>query len=119
MASAGHLPPVLIDRGAGAVIAGIPVGPPLGTGLGGYRTASLPCGPGTVLFMYTDGLVERRDEDIDVSVNRLADLRLPVGGTLEGLLDEVLDRFGRDATDDIAVLASRIRSGRTQGVSEK
>ncbi|WP_405912986.1 SpoIIE family protein phosphatase [Streptomyces sp. NBC_00963] len=119
VASAGHLPPVFIDRGAGAVIAGIPVGPPLGTGLGGYRTASLPCGPGTVLFMYTDGLVERRDEDIDVSVNRLADLRLPVGGTLEGLLDEVLDRFGRDATDDIAVLASRIRSGRTQGVSEK
>ncbi|MFJ5291340.1 SpoIIE family protein phosphatase [Streptomyces sp. NPDC088348] len=112
VASAGHLPPVFIDRGAGAVIADIPVGPPLGTGLGGYETVSLPCGPGTVLFMYTDGLVERRDEDIDVSVGRLASLRLPVGGTLEGLLDEVLDRFGRDATDDIAVLASRIRSGR-------
>ncbi|WSU46637.1 SpoIIE family protein phosphatase [Streptomyces sp. NBC_01089] len=114
VASAGHLPPVFIDRDTGAVIAGIPVGPPLGTGLGGYESVSLPCGPGTVLFMYTDGLVERRDEDIDVSVGRLASLRLPVGGTLEGLLDDVLDRFGRDATDDIAVLASRIRSGRTE-----
>ncbi|MFE2374828.1 SpoIIE family protein phosphatase [Streptomyces sp. NPDC059398] len=112
VASAGHLPPVFIDRGEQAVIADIPVGPPLGTGLGGYETVSLPCGPGTVLFMYTDGLVERRGEDIDVSVGRLASLRLPVGGTLEGLLDDVLDRFGRDATDDIAVLASRIRSGR-------
>ncbi|WP_328318868.1 SpoIIE family protein phosphatase [Streptomyces sp. NBC_00388] len=113
VASAGHLPPVFIDRGTGAVIADIPVGPPLGTGLGGYESVSLPCGPGTVLFMYTDGLVERRDEDIDVSVGRLADLRMSVGGTLEGLLDEVLDRFGHDATDDIAVLASRIREGRS------
>lgn len=112
VASAGHLPPVFIDRGTDAVVARIPVGPPLGTGLGGYETVSLPCGPGTVLFMYTDGLVERRDEDIDLSVGRLASLRLPVGGTLEGLLDEVLDRFGHDATDDIAVLASRIRPGR-------
>ncbi|MCF3166597.1 MULTISPECIES: SpoIIE family protein phosphatase [Streptomyces] len=112
VASAGHLPPVFIDPGAeGARIVPVPVGPPLGTGFGGYRTASVPCGPGTVLFMYTDGLVERRGEDIDVSVRRLASLTLPPGGGLEELLDRVLDRFGDDAEDDIAVLASRIREG--------
>ncbi|CAM5688847.1 SpoIIE family protein phosphatase [Streptomyces californicus] len=112
VASAGHLPPVFIDPGAeGARIVPVPVGPPLGTGFGGYRTASVPCGPGTVLFMYTDGLVERRGEDIDVSVRRLASLTLPPGGGLEDLLDRVLDRFGDDAEDDIAVLASRIREG--------
>ncbi|MFD4125773.1 SpoIIE family protein phosphatase [Streptomyces globisporus] len=112
VASAGHLPPVFIDPGAaGARVVPVPVGPPLGTGFGGYRTASVPCGPGTVLFMYTDGLVERRGEDIDVSVQRLASLALPAGGRLDDLLDEVLDRFGGDAEDDIAVLASRIREG--------
>lgn len=112
VASAGHLPPVFIDPGAaGARIVPVPVGPPLGTGFGGYRTASVPCGPGTVLFMYTDGLVERRGEDIDVSVQRLASLTLPAGGRLEDLLDQVLDRFGEEAEDDIAVLASRIREG--------
>ncbi|MDP9950516.1 PAS domain S-box-containing protein [Streptomyces sp. DSM 41269] len=112
VASAGHLPPVFIDPGAeGARIVPVPVGPPLGTGFGGYRTASVPCGPGTVLFMYTDGLVERRGEDIDVSVRRLSSLTLPPGGGLEELLDRVLDRFGDDAEDDIAVLASRIREG--------
>ncbi|MEV2257926.1 SpoIIE family protein phosphatase [Streptomyces anulatus] len=112
VASAGHLPPVFIDPGAaGARVVPVPVGPPLGTGFGGYRTASVPCGPGTVLFMYTDGLVERRGEDIDVSVGRLASLTLPRGRHLEDLLDQVLDRFGGDAEDDIAVLASRIREG--------
>ncbi|WP_010063078.1 SpoIIE family protein phosphatase [Streptomyces globisporus] len=112
VASAGHLPPVFIDPGAaGARVVPVPVGPPLGTGFGGYRTASEPCGPGTVLFMYTDGLVERRGEDIDVSVQRLASLTMPAGGRLEDLLDRVLDRFGEDAEDDIAVLASRIREG--------
>ncbi|WP_405636205.1 SpoIIE family protein phosphatase [Streptomyces sp. NBC_01178] len=111
VASAGHLPPVFIDPGAAARIERVPVGPPLGAGFGGYRTASVPCGPGTVLFMYTDGLVERRGEDIDVSVGRLASLTLPPGGHLEDLLDQVLDRFGDDAEDDIAVLASRIREG--------
>ncbi|MFJ9622653.1 SpoIIE family protein phosphatase [Streptomyces sp. NPDC101181] len=113
VASAGHLPPVFIDPGeAGARIVPVPVGPPLGTGFGGYRTASVPCGPGTVLFMYTDGLVERRGEDIDTSVRRLASLTLPPSGRLDDLLDQVLDRFGDDAEDDIAVLASRIREGR-------
>ncbi|MEE1795217.1 SpoIIE family protein phosphatase [Streptomyces sp. BE308] len=116
VASAGHLPPVFIDPGkAGARVVRVPVGPPLGTGFGGYRTASVRCGPGTVLFMYTDGLVERRGEDIDVSVGRLAELTLPVGGRLEDLLDAVLDRFGDGAEDDIAVLASRIREGALPG----
>ncbi|MFF2406288.1 SpoIIE family protein phosphatase [Streptomyces sp. NPDC058092] len=116
VASAGHLPPVFIDPGtAGARVCDeVPVGPPLGTGVGGYRTARLRLGPGTVLFLYTDGLVERRGEDIDVSVGRLRELTLPVSGSLEDLLDEVLERFGPGAEDDIAVLASRTRP-RTAG----
>ncbi|MFD3656783.1 SpoIIE family protein phosphatase [Streptomyces sp. NPDC058620] len=107
MSSAGHLPPVFIDPGSAGRVTGVSVGPPLGTGFGGYRTTRVPCGPGTVLFMYTDGLVERRGEDIDVSVGRLSGLALPMSGRLEDLLDEVLDRFGQDAEDDIAVMASR------------
>lgn len=110
VSSAGHLPPVFIDPGAGGTWLGeVPAGPPLGTGFGGYRTTRVRCAPGTVLFMYTDGLVERRGEDIDVSVGRLRGLTLPASGNLEELLDEVLDRFGPGAEDDIAVMASRAR----------
>ncbi|MGW1410369.1 SpoIIE family protein phosphatase [Streptomyces sp. NPDC002403] len=111
VASAGHLPPVLIDPLTGARVCDeMVVGPPLGTGFGGYRTTQLEFDPGTVLFLYTDGLVERRGEDIDVSVGRLEELTLPADGSLDGLLDEVLERFGPGAEDDIAVLASRTRS---------
>ncbi|MEL5956782.1 SpoIIE family protein phosphatase [Streptomyces sp. CLV115] len=110
VASAGHLPPVLIEPGAGARVCDeMAVGPPLGTGFGGYRTTLMEFDPGTVLFLYTDGLVERRGEDIDVSVDRLRELSLPAGGSLEQLLDDVLVRFGPGAEDDIAVLASRTR----------
>lgn len=110
VASAGHLPPVFIDPGAaGTRICDVPAGPPLGTGFGGYRSAKMECGPGTVLFMYTDGLVERRDEDIDACVARLKELTLPEDGDLETLLDRVLERFGPGAEDDIAVMASRTR----------
>ncbi|MBM7437793.1 SpoIIE family protein phosphatase [Streptomyces sp. HB132] len=110
VASAGHPPPVFLDPGAaGARVARLPVGPPLGTGFGGYRTTVVPCGPGTVLFMYTDGLVERRGEDIDVSIARLAQLTMPPSGRLQDLLDEIVDRFADTAEDDIAVLVSRSR----------
>ncbi|MCX5398446.1 SpoIIE family protein phosphatase [Streptomyces sp. NBC_00102] len=110
VASAGHLPPVFIDPGADhSRVVPVKPGPPLGMGFGGYRTETVPCGPGTVLFMYTDGLVERRGEDIDVSVRRLSTLTMPRSGDLEDLLDEAIDRFGEGADDDIAVLASRIR----------
>lgn len=110
VASAGHPPPVFIDPGAPrARVAPLVAGPPLGTGFGGYRTTVVPCGPGTVLFMYTDGLVERRGEDIDLSIERLTRLTLPAGGRLQDLLDEVVDRFADTAEDDIAVLVSRSR----------
>ncbi|HWU07933.1 MAG TPA: SpoIIE family protein phosphatase [Streptomyces sp.] len=110
VASAGHPPPVFIDPGAaGARVARMSVGPPLGTGFGGYTTRVEPCGPGTVLFMYTDGLVERRGEDIDVSIGRLTQLTLPANGRLQDLLEEVVDRFADTAEDDIAVLVSRSR----------
>ncbi|MFF3390929.1 SpoIIE family protein phosphatase [Streptomyces sp. NPDC002669] len=110
MASAGHLPPVLIDPLAGArLCAEVAVGPPLGTGFGGYRSTLVEFDPGTVLFLYTDGLVERRGEDIDTSLARLEDLTMPRSGSLDDLLDEVLERFGPGAEDDVAVLASRTR----------
>ncbi|MFJ2894069.1 SpoIIE family protein phosphatase [Streptomyces sp. NPDC087218] len=110
MASAGHLPPVLIDPLAGTrLCAEMAVGPPLGTGFGGYRSTLVEFDPGSVLFLYTDGLVERRGEDIDTSLARLEDLTMPRSGSLDDLLDEVLERFGPGAEDDVAVLASRTR----------
>nr|WP_225448674.1 SpoIIE family protein phosphatase [Streptacidiphilus sp. P02-A3a] len=110
-ASAGHLPPAVLDSRNRARLLDIPAGPPLGTGLGGYSSQLTRCAPGHTLLLYTDGLVERRGEDIDRSLRRLAELRLPASASLDGVLDQVLDELvasGVDAEDDVAVLAARI-----------
>ncbi|MFF9096776.1 PP2C family protein-serine/threonine phosphatase [Streptomyces sp. NPDC014802] len=110
LAGAGHLPPVVIDEVAGTRLLPLPVGPPLGTGLGGYESATYGLAAGHTLLLFTDGLVERRGEDIDRSLERLAGLRFPAGATLEDILDTVLVRLeAQDAEDDVAVLAVRPR----------
>ncbi|MGP4010527.1 PP2C family protein-serine/threonine phosphatase [Streptomyces sp. 4N124] len=108
--SAGHLPPAVFHRdGAGELIE-LPVGPPLGTGFSDYESATVPLTPEDTLLMFTDGLVERRDEDIDNSLARLARLHVKPDLDVSHLLDEVLDRLGADAADDdVAALAARLR----------
>ncbi|MFF5504846.1 PP2C family protein-serine/threonine phosphatase [Streptomyces roseolus] len=110
-ASAGHLPPAVFGPDGSADLVELPVGPPLGTGVGGYEPATRPLGAGDTLLLFTDGLVERRGEDIDVSLGRLAGLRLPPDPGPEGVVEEVLRRLdARHAEDDVAVLAARVRA---------
>ncbi|MEU9501417.1 PP2C family protein-serine/threonine phosphatase [Streptomyces sp. NPDC048196] len=110
LASAGHLSPVVFGGDGTADLLQVPVGPPLGTGTGGYEQITRTLTPDDTLLMFTDGLVERRGEDIDTSLSRLSRLRLPAGADVEQVLDEVLDHLdGLHAEDDVAVLAARIR----------
>ncbi|MEZ0114519.1 GAF domain-containing protein [Catenulispora sp. EB89] len=107
-ASAGHLPPALFVADRPTELVTVPTGPPLGTGLGGYEQVIVDLRADQVLLIYTDGLVERRGEDIDVSLARLASLPLPAGGGLEDLLDDALRLVAPAAIeDDIAILAAR------------
>ncbi|WP_040338149.1 SpoIIE family protein phosphatase [Candidatus Blastococcus massiliensis] len=111
-ANAGHPPPVLVDAG-GAVtllddespdlLLGVHPGSPRGD-----RSAALR--RGATLLLYTDGLVERRDRDIDAGTEALlAVLRESAGLPLEQLCDRVLGRMILpDAEDDVAVLAVRL-----------
>ncbi|WP_418960978.1 PP2C family protein-serine/threonine phosphatase [Streptomyces tritici] len=109
-ASAGHLPPVVFTADGSAEIVDVPVGPPLGTGVGGYELGTRELSAHETLLLFTDGLVERRGEDIDHSLDRLAGVRMPPGSGLEAVVEEVLVRLdARNAEDDVAVLAARIR----------
>ncbi|MER5932035.1 PP2C family protein-serine/threonine phosphatase [Streptomyces sp. NPDC002054] len=109
-ASAGHLPPAVFTAEGTATLVEVPVAPPLGTGVGGYEAVSRQLAPGETLLMFTDGLVERRGEDIDASLSRLARLRLPPGATVVEVVDAVVSGLdARHAEDDVAVLAARIR----------
>ncbi|WP_079175969.1 PP2C family protein-serine/threonine phosphatase [Actinacidiphila rubida] len=118
LVSAGHLPPVVFGADGTGTLVDVPVGPPLGTGIGGYEQLTRALDPDETLLMYTDGLVERRHEDIDVSLARLAGLALPPGATIQQVLDEVLHRLDAyRAEDDVAVLAARIHRRRPAGTS--
>jgi len=59
--------------------------------------------------LYTDGLVERRDEDIDVGLAALQRVAAEVDPDLEDFCDRLLLRLGAagQADDDVAVVALR------------
>ncbi|MFE7584642.1 SpoIIE family protein phosphatase [Streptomyces gardneri] len=65
LASAGHLPPLLLDGQGSAEFVDVPVGAPLGAGVIPYDPIRLKVPKGGNLVMYTDGLVKSRHEDID------------------------------------------------------
>ncbi len=64
--------------------------------------------PGETLLLYTDGLVERRGELLDVGLGRLVDAASAPGDDLEAFVDTLIGRLtGPGSADDIAVLALR------------
>lgn len=109
LASAGHLPPAVIDAEGRTSLLPVPVGPPLGTGLGGYEPATWRLDPTQTLLLFTDGLVEHRGEDIDQSLDRLAGVGFASATGVEDVIDTALARLdARHAEDDVAVLAARL-----------
>jgi len=108
LASAGHLPPLLM-AGGDADFLRVPVGPPLGTGASAYSSTTVVMPEGSTLVCYTDGLVERRGQELSTGMTRLADT---LGGasckTVHALVSDLLESMRDDgASDDIAVLALR------------
>ncbi|MEU6883245.1 SpoIIE family protein phosphatase [Streptomyces sp. NPDC046712] len=71
LASAGHLPPLLIDEPGSASFMDVPTGAPLGAGVIPYDPVRLHVPDGSHLVMYTDGLVKSRSEDLAVQLDRL------------------------------------------------
>ena len=105
---AGHVPPVLLT-GDGAMLVEPAAGfdPPLGTALTArYQERTVDLAPGMGFLIYTDGLIERRGESLDASLDRLvhaaAELPRPLvpGDSVDAITGMVLE----DPRDDIAVL---------------
>lgn len=115
--NAGHLPPVLrLPDGSARLLSSEP-DLLLGMSAESARTDSTVEVPeGSTLLLYTDGLVERRGEDLDVGLDRLRGLLVELGGSpLEELCDGLLSRLlGEDADDDVALLAVRFRGQQAQ-----
>ena len=108
LANAGHPPPLLVTDGNVDYVS-LPVGRPLGVGPSSYEPATFTMPGNSTMILYTDGLIERRTEDIDDGMRRLVDVVAPIAqDPLEDLVDQVLTSLrDDDAVDDIAVLALR------------
>lgn len=105
-ASAGHLPILVRDEDGTVRRAADPTGPPLGTGGWLHTSGTIPLGPGSTAVLYTDGLVERRGEDIDEGVAALERALSGAQGSPAVICDRLMRALGVDADhdDDVAVL---------------
>lgn len=109
--NAGHPPPLMVDGWNGAVEILDPE-PDLMIGVqpGSNRTVHRRLlAPGSLLLLYTDGLVERRGEDLHDGIGRLADaLAQAQSASLESVADQVLSLSDGPLEDDAAILALRL-----------
>ncbi|MEU3255767.1 SpoIIE family protein phosphatase [Streptomyces sp. NPDC006997] len=105
-ASAGHLPILVRDEHGVVLRADEPTGPPLGTGGWMHSSGSIPLAPGSTAVLYTDGLVERRDEDLDHGIAALENALAGAIGTPQVICDRLMRSAGvtADHDDDVAVL---------------
>jgi serine phosphatase RsbU (regulator of sigma subunit)/DNA-binding response OmpR family regulator len=109
IANAGHIPPLII-RDTGSADYAKAAGPLLGLGLPHPAPTELFLEPADRLLMVTDGLIENRGTDLEVS---LEPLRAAASGALPGLdalCDTLLACFGHDREDDIAMLALQLKN---------
>jgi serine phosphatase RsbU (regulator of sigma subunit) len=106
---AGHPPPLLTDAsGRAAVLLPVPTDLPLGLGHPPRQRHTTVCDlpRGAVLVCYTDGLIERRGELIDVGLERLRDAVRP--GSAEEVCARLIASVGvEQPNDDIALLTIR------------
>jgi serine phosphatase RsbU (regulator of sigma subunit) len=108
LTSAGHPPPALRHPGGTAEFIDTLGGVMLGVGKNHYPATDIDLPPGSVLALYTDGLIEHPGEDIGSGMSRLArTLAASPARSPEKLCDSVLASLGADARDDIALLLAR------------
>lgn len=108
VANAGHCRPLVVGA-QGPRFVDTTTGPPLGTVSFSYETTSFSLSPGDTVFCYTDGLIERRAEDIETGMGRLAAVVATAGDSpVEQLVENTVRAMRTEqAEDDIAVLAFR------------
>ncbi|MFF0225903.1 SpoIIE family protein phosphatase [Streptomyces sp. NPDC004629] len=116
VASAGHPPPVLVHPDGTTEMFEVLPGPPLGVGGMPFEVTSLQLEPGSILALYTDGLMTLGEQDVAGEVSRLTDrLAVLCAGTMSPSLREIGRSLLSRATevpprDDVALLLARTRA---------
>jgi len=107
LATAGHLPPVLAGPDGTTRVPDLHPGQSLGLGLGSYGQARVAFAPGTVLALYTDGLVETRTRSFDEGILALRAALSRQDGHLEMACDTVIAELAQLHEDDVTLVLAR------------
>ncbi|WP_405706346.1 SpoIIE family protein phosphatase [Streptomyces xanthophaeus] len=106
---AGHPPPAVAEPDGTVRLVATPPGVPLGVGGITFTTTEITLPPGSVLVLYTDGLIEARSSDIDDRLRELTGLLTESQQPLDQLCDSLITHLvPASADDDIALLVARI-----------
>ncbi|MGW6793978.1 SpoIIE family protein phosphatase [Streptomyces chartreusis] len=110
LARAGHpLPAVVRPDGTSALLE-LPAGPPLGIGGLPFESAEVKLPEGSILALYTDGLIESRQQDMGTGLDRLLRELSGVHASPDALCDQVVRALLPDhRTDDAALLLARVQ----------
>jgi len=105
-ASAGHLPPLVVQDGEVAYLP-LSTGPPVGVSAGEeFTEETTVMKQHAALVAFTDGLVERRGEVLDVGLERLRESVAGQREAVDALLARLVSEFtSQQHTDDTAMVA--------------
>lgn len=112
MARAGHLPPAIVGPGGEVSFPDLPAGPPLGLGGLPFESMEIDLPVGSLLALFTDGLVEARDHDVGRGLDTLGRVLGDRSASLEELCDRAVSELvpGGTSADDTALLLVRTRA---------
>ncbi|MGV9708928.1 ATP-binding SpoIIE family protein phosphatase, partial [Streptomyces sp. NPDC003483] len=109
VARAGHPPPAVVTPDGTLTFPELPSGPPLGLGGLPFESAELELPPGSLMALFTDGLVMGKDHDMELGLERLGRVLSDHEKPLEELCDQVIAELLPEgpAADDAALLLVR------------
>ncbi|RKT03031.1 PAS domain S-box-containing protein [Streptomyces sp. 3211.6] len=117
VARAGHPPPAVVSPEGSVYLLDVPAGPPLGLGGLPFETIEVELPEGSLLALYTDGLLQIRERDLDEALDTLFSALTKPAAALDTVCDRVLTALlTRRPEDDVALLVARTRALHTDKV---
>ncbi|WP_406457304.1 SpoIIE family protein phosphatase [Streptomyces sp. NBC_01622] len=118
LASAGHPPPVILLPDGTVSLVRLSPGPPLGVGGLPFEATEVELPEGSLLALYTDGLIEARGQELGIGMELLCKALAGPAPSLEATCDNVLKALLPDRPpDDVALLLARTRALHTDQVA--
>ncbi|GGW40441.1 SpoIIE family protein phosphatase [Streptomyces xantholiticus] len=108
VARAGHPPPAVVTPEGEVSITDLPAGPPLGLGGLPFEAAELTLAEGSVLALYTNGLLDVAQQDMEAGLSKLCATLAGPGRPVEEMAQAVVDELlPARPTDDVALLLAQ------------